>query len=80
MPGPVEKTSSPAGTVETKRHFQPSLRDSFAMPSDPGVQTPGYFQNVPAGHSNTPFQSRAVSVGLENAVKEMLRLMKNHRG
>jgi hypothetical protein len=20
------------------------------MPSNPGVQTPGYFQNVPAGH------------------------------
>jgi hypothetical protein len=60
MPGPVGKTPSPAGTAETnpspprlrrgKRHFQSSLRDSVAIPSDPGVQTPGYFQNVPAGH------------------------------
>ena len=32
------------------RHPQSSLRDLFAMPPDPGVQTPGYFQNVPAGH------------------------------
>jgi pyridoxine 5'-phosphate synthase PdxJ len=44
----------------------------------PGVQTPGYFQNVPAGHSRAPFQSRAVSGGLEKAVKEMLALMGNY--
>jgi hypothetical protein len=42
--------SSPAGTVEKKHRFRSSLRDSMAIPSDPGVQTPGYFQNVPAGH------------------------------
>ena len=43
--------SSPAGTVEKKRRFRSSLRDWMAIPSDPGVQTPGYFQNVPAGRS-----------------------------
>jgi hypothetical protein len=43
--------SSPAGTVEKKHRFRSSLRDSMAIPSDPGVQTPGYFQNVPVGHS-----------------------------
>jgi pyridoxine 5'-phosphate synthase PdxJ len=46
----------------------------------PGVQTPGYFQNVPAGHSRAPFQRCAMGVGLEKAVREMLRLMKNYRG
>jgi hypothetical protein len=43
--------SSPAGTAGKKRRFQPSLRDWMAILSDPGVETPGYFQNVPAGHS-----------------------------
>jgi pyridoxine 5'-phosphate synthase PdxJ len=35
---------------------------------------------VRCGHSRAPFQSRAVTVGLETAVKEMLRLMENYRG
>jgi hypothetical protein len=43
--------SSPAGTAGEKRRFQPSLRHWMAIPSDPGVQTPGYVQNVPAGRS-----------------------------
>jgi hypothetical protein len=43
--------SSPARTAEKKRRFQPSLWDWMAITSDPGVQTPGYFQNVPAGRS-----------------------------
>ncbi|MGO9477376.1 MAG: hypothetical protein ACLP7I_05490 [Limisphaerales bacterium] len=34
---------------------------------------------VRCGHSRGPFQSHVVSVGLETAVKEMLRLMKNYR-
>jgi hypothetical protein len=45
------ENSSPAGTVENKHRFQPSLWDWRAIPSDPGVQTPGYSQNVPAGRS-----------------------------
>jgi len=35
---------------------------------------------VRCGHSRAPFQRCAVGVGLETAVKEMLRLMKNYRG
>ena len=35
---------------------------------------------VRCGHSRAPFQSRAVSVGLEKAGKEMLRLMKSIAG
>jgi len=35
---------------------------------------------VRCGHSRAPFQRCAVGVGLEKAVKEMLRLMKNYRG
>jgi hypothetical protein len=34
--------SSPAGTAETARPFQPSLRDSIHFASPPGVETPGY--------------------------------------
>jgi hypothetical protein len=34
---------------------------------------------VRCGHSRAPFQRCAVGVGLEKAVKEMLRLMKNYR-
>jgi hypothetical protein len=45
------ENSSPAGTVEKKHRFQPSLRDWTVITSDPGVQTPGYFQNVSAGRS-----------------------------
>ena len=40
--------------AEKKRRFQPSLRDLMAIPSDPGVQTPGYFSRrggIPAGRS-----------------------------
>src|SRR5208282_394882 len=47
----LERMSRPAGTTENKRLCQPSLRDSFAITRFPGVQTPGYFQNVPSGRS-----------------------------
>src|ERR1035437_3870571 len=46
MPGPVGKMPSPAGTAENGFSFQPSLRDSFALPPNPGVKTPGYFRSV----------------------------------
>ena len=39
----VEMVSSPAGTGETP--FQSSLRDSYAVALNPGVETPGYFQS-----------------------------------
>jgi hypothetical protein len=32
--------------------IQPSLRDFSATSSNPGVETPGYFQNVPLGHDD----------------------------
>jgi hypothetical protein len=35
---------------------------------------------VRCGHSRAPFQNCAVSMGLEKAVKEMLRLMEKYRG
>jgi hypothetical protein len=49
MPGRLKKTSSPAGTVETSRHFQPSLRDSFAIPSDTRRSNAGLFSKCPGG-------------------------------
>jgi pyridoxine 5'-phosphate synthase PdxJ len=44
------------------------------------VQRADVLRLVRCGHNRAPFQSRAVSAGLEKAVKEMLRLMKNYRG
>jgi hypothetical protein len=35
---------------------------------------------VRCGHSRAPFQNCTVDVGLEKAVKEMLRLMENYCG
>src|SRR5260370_38303071 len=42
----------PAGTAEIMRsmsRIQPSLRDSAPSASLPGVETPGYFREVPPG-------------------------------
>ena len=43
----------PGGTVENRASnrpsFQPSLRDSNRADLDPGVETPGYFHDVPSG-------------------------------
>ena len=50
MPGQVGKIPSPAGTAEKKR-FSGVPAGLVVIPSNPGVQTPGYFQNVPLGHS-----------------------------
>jgi len=44
--------TSPAGTAEIKRpisRIQSSLWDLLQFKSDPGVETPGYFREVPPG-------------------------------
>jgi hypothetical protein len=54
MPGKVEKTPSPAGTAEKKGLFSGVPAGLVVTPSNPGVQTPGYFSRrggIPPGHS-----------------------------
>jgi hypothetical protein len=43
------------------------------------VQRVNVLRLVRCGHSRAPFQNCALDIGLEKAVKEMLRLMKNYR-
>src|SRR6059036_3864566 len=43
---------SPEGTAERwyeTVHLQPSLRDSKSIDHNPGVETPGYYRDVPPG-------------------------------
>ena len=43
---------SPEGTAERwyeTVHLQPSLRDSKSIDHNPGVETPGYYRDVPSG-------------------------------
>src|SRR2546426_10708375 len=49
---------SPEGTAERwyeTVHLQPSLRDSNSIDHNPGVETPGYYRDVPPGHISIEF-------------------------
>src|ERR1051326_6768242 len=35
--------------------FRPSLRDSNSIDNNPGVETPGYYRDVPPGHISIEF-------------------------
>lgn len=43
----LEMIASPAGTAERARPFQPSLRDSIHLVTQPAVETAGYYRSSP---------------------------------